>query len=501
MNGLLSGETPTAVDVLRVLLVDDEPDVLDFLAEVFRYHACVVSAAPTAEQALARLDPESVDLVVCDIKLPGLSGLDLLQAVARKRPGTPVVLITGLPSVESAACGTRYHAYDYLTKPVSVDDVRTLVQRVRRDRQHANPARVAEDLAGRQFQTQALVRLGQLALDGKDPARVLDQMLADISLSVLADAALIVRRESEGAFAHRSRGHGPVQERLPILLTAALPTLLGVDRPVALPIAPPDAPVTAVATILPAGSGTILFAVGRDARHGAFLPEDRAFLLVYARMAGLTLERLMVTERVEDQIQDTVWSLLRALEARDPALRGHAARVSLYAGEIARGLWLPEPQLDLTRRAGLLHDLGKLTVLDLVLHKPGPLTPDEYRLVQRYPVAGERMLRPLPTLAAEATIVRHHAERYDGTGYPDRLMGPGIPLPSRIIAVADAFDAMTSPRPYRAPRPLDEARGEILRQVERQFDPTVTDAFSAIPEGRLTEVSRFYRSPHEARVA
>jgi HD-GYP domain-containing protein (c-di-GMP phosphodiesterase class II) len=218
-------------------------------------------------------------------------------------------------------------------------------------------------------------------------------------------------------------------------------------------------------------------------------------------MAGLTFERLLITERVEDHVQETVGSLVRALEARDPALSSHAARVSLYAGEIARELRLPAPQVHVTRRAGLLHDLGKLTVLDIVLTKPAPLTAQEYGLVRRHPLVGEGMLRPLPALAAEATVVRYHAERYDGTGYPDRIKGAGIPLPSRIIAVADAFDAMTSARPYRAPRPLDEARAEILRQAGRQFDPAVAGAFLGIPARRLTEVSRFYRSAGESRVA
>jgi HD-GYP domain-containing protein (c-di-GMP phosphodiesterase class II) len=121
--------------------------------------------------------------------------------------------------------------------------------------------------------------------------------------------------------------------------------------------------------------------------------------------------------------------------------------------------------------------------------------------VQRHPLAAERMLRPLPALAEEATVVRHHAERYDGTGYPDGRKAAAIPLPARIVAVADAFDAMTSLRPYRAPRPLDAARAEILQQAGCQFDPTVVAAFSAIPAGRLAELSRFYRSPHKDRIA
>jgi len=492
----VSRDTSGDVPGLRVLIVDDDPDVLAFFAEVFQQHGCRVATAPTAERALAWLGHEPVDLVVSDIKLPGLSGLELLRAV----PHTPVVLITGQPSIESAACGARHHAYDYLTKPVSVEDLARLIKRVRADRQRAHPAGVVEDLADRRFRPEALRGLGQLVLEGREPAVVFDRVLADASRALRVDAGLLVHRAPDGTFTHGSRGHGPVLDALPLLLRAALPTLIGTEA-CAWPIAPPAAPVAAIAALVPWGRGAILLAVGRDARGGAFLLEDQAFLLGYARMAALALDRLVVTERIESQVLDTVGTLVRALEARDPALRGHAARVSLYAGEIATQLRLAGPQLLITRRAGLLHDLGKLSVADAVLRKPGPLTPAEYGLVRRHPLAAEGMLRRLPALAAEATVVRNHTERYDGTGYPDGRKGAAIPLPARIIAVADAFDAMTSPRPYRVARPVEAVRAEIVRHAGSQFDPRVTAAFSAIPDGRLAEMSRFYRSADEERVA
>jgi response regulator RpfG family c-di-GMP phosphodiesterase len=482
-----------------VLLVDDDPRVLDVLAETFRFHGCEVTAVPTAEQALVRLGAEPADLLVTDVNLPGLSGLDLLQAVPRRQPGMPVVLVAGAPDVESVACATRHHAYDYLTKPVTVEDVRKLVERLRRDRQTAHATPTAEDRADQLLRTEALVRLSRVAIEGREPGPVLERILADVSRSVRADAALVIHRDQAGAFAHRRWGDGLAFEALPTLLRAGLSTLPRTAGVVSVPIAPPEGPVSAIATAVPTASGTVLLAVARDARHGPFLADEEGFLLAYSRMAGLVLERLVLTERIEGQVQDTVGSLVRALEAKDPALRAHAARVSLYAGEIGRALRLPDAELDVIRRAGLLHDLGKLTVLDLVLKKPGPLTAEEYSLVQRHPVAGERMLRPLPALAETALIVRHHAERYDGTGYPDRLRGLDIPLPARIIAIADAFDAMTSARPYRPARPLDEARGEILKQAGRQFDPAVAGAFLGIAADRLVEVSGFYRSPDEGR--
>jgi HD-GYP domain-containing protein (c-di-GMP phosphodiesterase class II) len=129
------------------------------------------------------------------------------------------------------------------------------------------------------------------------------------------------------------------------------------------------------------------------------------------------------------------------------------------------------------RTASLLHDLGKVGVRDAILDKPGPLTPEEWTAMRQHPVTGWKILGPLGFLAEEARSVRHHHERFDGGGYPDGLAGNAIPLPARIIAVADAFDAMRTVRPYRPPLPLEKALAELEGNAGKQFDPTVVDAF------------------------
>ena len=153
------------------------------------------------------------------------------------------------------------------------------------------------------------------------------------------------------------------------------------------------------------------------------------------------------------------------------------------------------------RRAGLLHDLGKLMVLDAILLKPGPLTPEELAVMRRHPVVAGRILRRLRHFEREAEAVEHHLERYDGTGHPDAQRGEAIPLAARIVAVADAFDAMTSPRPYRRPHALEAALDEVGRGAGGQFDPRLVEAFVGLPAARLHEISRYYRyrpAMHEA---
>jgi len=170
-------------------------------------------------------------------------------------------------------------------------------------------------------------------------------------------------------------------------------------------------------------------------------------------------------------------ALVAALDARDQYTAGHSASVAVYAREIASELSLSETDQELAHLCGLLHDIGKVGVQPGILEKEGPLTPIERALMEEHPVIGERILEKVEDYHEIARVVRHHHERFDGAGYPDRSEGSGIPLLSRIIAVADAYDAMTSDRPYRLALTSDVARSRLLESSGSQFDPAIVGAF------------------------
>jgi diguanylate cyclase (GGDEF)-like protein len=170
-------------------------------------------------------------------------------------------------------------------------------------------------------------------------------------------------------------------------------------------------------------------------------------------------------------------SLAKAVDARDVYTGSHSERVGELAARIARRLGIDEPQVELTRLAGSLHDLGKLAIPEEILRKPSALNESERLVLQRHPQIGYRMLESLG-VEPIAEWVLHHHERWDGDGYPDRLRGEQIPLGARIIFVADAFDAMTSERVYRKPLSERDAVSELERCAGTQFDPAVVDAFS-----------------------
>jgi diguanylate cyclase (GGDEF)-like protein/putative nucleotidyltransferase with HDIG domain len=174
--------------------------------------------------------------------------------------------------------------------------------------------------------------------------------------------------------------------------------------------------------------------------------------------------------------REAIEALAVALLERDKYTGEHSEAVIDMSGAVARNLGLNMPEVERVKSAALLHDIGKVAIPDEILHKPGPRTDDEWRLMKEHPVIGERILRVLPGLGTVARIVRHEHERWDGRGYPDGLAGSAIPLGSRIIIAADTYHAITSDRPYRAARSHSEAIEELTKCAGSQFDPAVTAA-------------------------
>jgi len=190
-------------------------------------------------------------------------------------------------------------------------------------------------------------------------------------------------------------------------------------------------------------------------------------------------EILAMTETLRETYDGTLEALVTALDARDRETKGHSTRVTEYTLDVAKRLGLKPgtSAWEDLKRAALLHDVGKIGVSDFILHKPGPLTSEEWEEMRRHPGIAYEMLKGVRFLAAPAEIVLSHHERFDGKGYPRALASDEIPLGARIFAVADTFDAMTSDRPYRRALPWETARDEIVRHKGTQFDSQVVEAF------------------------
>jgi putative two-component system response regulator len=217
-------------------------------------------------------------------------------------------------------------------------------------------------------------------------------------------------------------------------------------------------------------------------------PVDRTELL--ARVSSL-LKLKHRTDELE-RAESVLFSLARSIEGKDPCTHGHCERLSDYSAALARHLGLPEDQIIALRRAGIVHDIGKVAIPDAVLLKPAALSPEEWKLVREHPVIGERICAPLKSFRAVLPIIRHHHEKLDGSGYPDGLKGDQVPITARVLQIVDVYDALTTVRPYKPAFSITDALQTMKAEVSKGWwDPQIFGAFETfIRSGKSDSLAR-----------
>lgn len=216
-------------------------------------------------------------------------------------------------------------------------------------------------------------------------------------------------------------------------------------------------------------------------------PIERSQLL--ARVRSL-LSLKNYTDELE-RAEAVLFALAHSIEGKDPYTQGHCERLSEYSAQLAEQIGLPPEQVTALRRAGTVHDIGKVAVPDAILLKPARLTPEEVRVMQEHPVVGERICSPLKSFRLVLPIIRHHHEKLDGTGYPDGLKGDRIPLAARILTIVDVYDALTTERPYKRAFVRNEALDTMEEEVRRGWwDPDLLAEFRRLDGRPRTHTER-----------
>lgn len=281
--------------------------------------------------------------------------------------------------------------------------------------------------------------------------------------SVIAGSVLTILDLGFSVLTYKVKTNGDVAEALRILAPVVLPSV---------PLWMPVVAFLAYAYVEISPWTLALFFVPALAAHRSFV--------LYQQQRHLADSLSDANQHLERASLSFAAALVATLDARDRYTAGHSAAVAIYSRDIARRIGLSEEEQQTIHLCGLVHDIGKIGLPPGLLEKQGPLTLEERRQMQEHSAIGEKILTNVHDYAEIARIVRHHHERIDGNGYPDALTSSEIPLLSRIIAVADAYNAMTSDRPYREAMPSRVARLRLAQAVENQFDTSVVAAFEAV---------------------
>ncbi len=444
-----------------ILVVDDEEDIRQLLALALRRAGFRAQTAAGPLEALSMLEQAAYALVITDLRMPGMDGLELLRRVADRYPATKGIVLTGYGSIQGAVEATKLGADNYITKPVIMDDllrvVRTTLQRGQSLRSTPAQALEVSTLA-------ALTRL--LA----QPSLEMEQLAGgsvDVVASMLGGhASLVVNEAGTGREIARATRGGPPGAAELLTVSGSGPRTSGghVLR----------------AALVPGGRGrhSGCLEVWRPAEAPPFSREEASLLQLAADQIAIALDNLLTGHSLDVTLRElreaslqTVRALVRAVEMRDRYTAGHAARVSRYAVALARSLRFDASEVENLRIAALLHDVGKVGISDLLLNKPGPLTSAERAIIEQHPQMGCQIIMGVESLGAALPLVLHHHERYDGLGYPDRLAGEQVPHGARILAVADSFEAMTADRAYRRARSVEEALAILSEGASQEWDP------------------------------
>jgi response regulator RpfG family c-di-GMP phosphodiesterase len=518
----------------RVLIVDDEKFIRDILADFLGMEGYIVRTAEDGTAALTELGNAHYDLIISDLKMPRMGGIELLDAIGTAAPNALTVIMTGFGTVETAIDAMKRGAYDYILKPFKVEEVIRVVQRgLEKQRLSAENLRlreavslytVSEAIAASLSLEEVLATVGDTAIhelkgdlvstwldDGEGgyferqrlvQPRGLESLMPPPTLRV---SELPVAGERQALPLADSLGeprigaeYGVLAPRAFIDHYAAHSTLLEqAGKGARFFATPPVAPLGSLVSV-PLRMKTRLLgwiAVASFTKQKRFNEGHRKLLSIVGSRAAAAIENARLYEDLRATFQQTIQGLARAIDKMDRYTAGHSERVATYATYLAVRLGLPPEAIEIVRQSALMHDIGKIGCV-MNLNKPGKLTQDEYEMFKRHPVYGKDILDPIKFLHPLVPGVHLHHERWDGRGYPLGLKGNGVPLIARIIAVADTYDAMTSDRAYRRALPHEVAVGEIERCSATQFDPDLAYSFTVgLDEFREEQSTKGHRVP------
>ena len=487
-------------DSLRVMVVDDEPTILQSCTRVLERAGHRVRALSSARAALELFDRESFDLILTDIMMPDLGGLELIQRLKERAPAATIVVITGYGTIETATEALRRGASGFLSKPFTPAELRAAVAEaftkgqltrdaIRTQAYEPLTAQIAKPWAeAAPSALLALLAQSTRSATGADLAVLLGRELGgEASCPDRSEPTILAldqagaqsgggRTQSQSRLLRRWLEEAVVQSGQPLIWTAeetapALPgdsgqatAELGIGAALAWPVHLHGQPFGALAVL-------------RIQSNRPFGEGDQAFLRIQAHQATAILETDYLHRELKAAYLSVVVSLTHALEARDAYTGGHCERMSSLGSHLAGRIGLDPEQVEAIRLGGILHDIGKIGVPDAVLLKAGALTSDERVIIEQHTDIGARIVEPIKGLRQVLPIVRHHHERFDGRGYPAGLAGSAIPIGARILGVCDAYEAMTSSRPYRPALPLEETLERLRRGSGTQFDPEILAVF------------------------
>lgn len=481
----------------KILIVDDEEMIRNLCTHILTAEGYRVSTAANGQAALLELEATDIDVLLTDIKMPGMDGLELFERVKAKNLDIMTMFMTGHGTLDTAIESLMMGVNGFVLKPFTQEELLSAVNRA------VTGARLQKE----NIRLKALIpifEISKLLVTEVDLAalfRIITEVLVQdffvdrVSLMLVDEpTGNLVIRASHGLpqkIAQASRRR-PGEGVSGLVLRTKKPLIISNGRH-------PDHEVMDVlnAEEMPFSSMTVPL-IGRDKAFGVlnvskrkgppFTTSDLQIVLILASQVVTAMENAGMYEDLRESYFRTVQALVAAVEAKDPYTRWHSTNVAKYAVAVAREMGMSPTQLEEIHIASILHDVGKIGISERIISKPERLSREEFDIMKDHPAHGIRILEPIGFSPFIIQSIYQHHERYDGTGYPQSLSGEDISVGARILNVADTIDAMVSERPYRGMISSLEVIAELEKESGRQFDPAIASAARRLIEKGLLKL-------------
>ncbi len=486
----------------KILIVDDEEMIRDLCYHILSSEGYQVSMASNGAAALEVLAKNDMDLLITDIKMPGMDGLELFERVKQQNQDIVSIFITGHGTLDTAIESLMRGVDGFVLKPFTQEELLVAVERaVTRSR-----------LQKENIRLKALIPLFEISkllvteIDLANLFKIITEVLVQefsvdrVSLMLVDEASgdLLIRAShglspEMAAEARRKAGEGVaglvLKFKKPLIISAGKHP----DPEVMAAINTENMPTSSMSVPL-IGKNKVFGVLNVSKFSGTpFSTSDLQIVLILSSQVVTAMENAGLFEDLRENYFRTVQALVAAVEAKDPYTRWHSTNVAKYAVAVGRDLGMSPTQLEEMHIAAILHDVGKIGISELIISKPERLSPEEFDIMKDHPAHGIRILEPIGFSPTITDAIYQHHERYDGKGYPEGLAGTDISMAARILSVADTIDAMVSERPYRGTISVEEVLLELQRESGRQFDPNAAEsAIRLIQKGLLKLGMRTY---------
>ncbi len=477
----------------RILVTDDEELLLGLCRRILIKQGYTVETASSGNGALEICGRSPFDILLTDIKMPGMDGLHLIEQVRKVQPEITAMVITGHGTIDTAVESLKLGVMGFIVKPFTPDALLTSIQDVLKKKQMAQEnARLKHLMSLFEITKEVpLDRVFHQILEvcvKETRSEVASLMFLDHERQELVSKASIGFPPGAAMSSEKRVGEGiaswVAKTAQPLLLQGGSEEDPEEDPWYDLLLK--NSTIASALSVPLAKQGKIIgvLNLAKRTKKSSYTKSDLELVTTLCGQAAIAIENAKLFEEVAKKTQDlknahfdAIKALAEALETKDLYTRGHSDRTTRYAVAVAEGLGLSPAEQDHIRYAAILHDIGKIGIPEEVLNKGEKLSPQEYEVMKRHPQIGAQIIGQVKSLAPVVPIVLHDHEHYDGSGYPEGLAGEAIPLGSRIIAVVDAYDAITTDRSYRKAPGRDFAFQELRRCSGTQFDPAVVEAF------------------------